>query len=46
MNRDGYEIKRCRNFYGIFFHGKLLQTADTYREAEEDLEELLSLNSK
>lgn len=39
---DGYEIRQCRNFYGIFLYGKLIQTADTHREAEEDLKELLN----
>lgn len=36
-----YEIKRCRNFYGIFHWGKLVQTADSLHEAEEDLEEMV-----
>ena len=35
-----YEIKRCRNFYGIFCAEKLVQTADTLHEAERDLEEI------
>ena len=35
-----YEIKACRNFYGIFHYGKLIQTADTLHEAEHDLEEI------
>lgn len=38
---EEYTIKRCRNFYGIFLYGKLIQTADTYKEAREDLDELL-----
>lgn len=41
---EKYTIKRCRNFYGIFLYGELIQTADTYREARDDLEELLRNN--
>lgn len=36
-----YEIQHCRNFYGIFHWGQLIQTADTLHEAEQDLEEIL-----
>lgn len=39
---DKYEIKRCRQFYGIFYCGELVQTADTLHEAEHDLEEILA----
>ena len=40
MYYQKYEIKRCRNFYGIFLYGKLIQTADTLHEAEQDLKEI------
>lgn len=45
-SRDDYEVRRYRSNYGVFKNGELISTADTQREAEEDMEDYIEQDSK
>lgn len=45
-SRDDYEVRRYRSNYGVFKNGELVSTADTQREAEDDMNDYIEQDSK
>lgn len=39
---DTYEVKKIKDHYEIYKNGKFLQSADSYEEAQKDLEGIIS----